>query len=172
MIVGYRADQYKEIEGTAIAPSRCHPGGKPRNWQPGVKLGCILRTFHGPLPFFRPPGMPAFRHPGNQKPRDLVRPTIFRGGDATHYSANGNCAKRDGWNPREDIRPARPVPFETVFCRVSPTEKAALKSMAEYRGMTINDFVSHMLDIFIRARTINERERMRAARMLQRFDKV
>jgi hypothetical protein len=44
--------------------------------------------------------------------------------------------------------------------------------MAEYRGMTINDFVSHMLDIFIRARTINERERMRAARMLRRFNKA
>jgi hypothetical protein len=61
---------------------------------------------------------------------------------------------------------------EVVFCRLPAAEKAALKSMAEHRGMTMTAFVSHMLHIFMQARTISERERMRTEKLLRQFDAV
>jgi hypothetical protein len=59
---------------------------------------------------------------------------------------------------------------EPVFCRLPPAEKAALKCMAEHRGMTVTAFVSHMLGIFMQARTISERERMRTQKVYRQFD--
>jgi hypothetical protein len=71
----------------------------------------------------------------------------------------------------DDQSPTEKTPdFEAVFCRLPPAEKAALKSMAEHRGMTMTAFVSHMLGIFMQARTISERERMRTESFFRRSD--
>ena len=65
-----------------------------------------------------------------------------------------------------------PPVLEVVFCRVLAEDKAALRGLAEDRGMTINCFFGHMLETFIKAKRINEREQVRTSAMMQRIEQA